>query len=214
MIYGGFFVLLTAAFLAFVFWGTDLWRAKLPILSKVQPFNFTAEDGQSFTEKNMQGKVCVVNYFFTTCKGICPRMNGNLKKIYEVYKDKPDFMIVSHTSDPERDIPSILKDYAKYNMKVDTKNWVFLTGRKDLLYQQARDSYLLDDPKNSVLNINDQFLHTQFVALVDKNGKVRGQIYDGLKEKDLKMLEEDINKLLNEGQTDTNFANGSYNNNL
>ncbi len=161
----------------------------------------------------MQGKVCVVNYFFTTCRGICPRMNGNLKQVYDEFKDNPDFMIVSHTSDPETDSSAKLKAYA-LQMKVDPKkeNWVFLTGRKDSLYQQARDSYLLDDPKNNVTNINDQFLHTQFVALVDKNGNLRGQIYDALKKNDLAQLKDDIKILLTERTQTGNFANSIFTN--
>jgi protein SCO1/2 len=211
--YSLFFLGLIILFLFFVFWGTDNWKTKLPTLATVQPFAFTAEDGKTFTNRDMQGKVCVVNYFFTTCKGICPRMNGNMKKVYEEFKNQPDFIIVSHTSDPETDSAATLLKYAQ-KLKVDTAKWVFLTGRKDSLYQQARSSYLLDDPKNSVKNINDQFLHTQFFALVDKNGNVRGQIYDGLKEGDLKQLESDINTLLNERETKSHFANGIFTNDL
>jgi protein SCO1/2 len=210
--YSLFFVGLIALFLFFVFWGTDNWKTSLPTLTTVQPFSFTTENGTTFTEKDMQGKVCVVNYFFTTCKGICPRMNGNMKKIYEDFKNEPDFMIISHTSDPETDSAATLLRYAR-KMDVNTSKWVFLTGRKDSLYQQARSSYLLDDPKNSVKNIDDQFLHTQFFALVDKNGNVRGQIYDGLKEKDLKQLENDIHTLLQEPSTNTHFVNSIFTNN-
>lgn len=209
--YGLFFIGLIALFLFFVFWGTDNWKSKLPTLATVQPFSFTAENGKPFTDRDMQGKVCVVNYFFTTCKGICPRMNGNLKKVYEEFKNEPDFLVVSHTSDPETDSATTLLKYAE-KMKVDTSRWVFLTGRKDSLYQQARNSYLLDDPKNAVKNINDQFLHTQFFALVDKNGNVRGQIYDGLKQEDLKQLGSDIHTLLNERDTKSHFANGMFTN--
>lgn len=211
--YSLFFTVLIALFLLFVFWGTDNWKTSLPTLTTVQPFNFTTENGQRFTNQDMQGKVVVVNYFFTTCTGICPRMNGNMKKIYETYKKEPDFLIVSHTSDPETDSAATLRKYAQ-KMGADAGKWVFLTGRKDSLYQQARSSYLLDDPKNSVKHIDDQFLHTQFFALVDKKGNVRGQIYDGLKANDLQQLREDIDKLLHEGETKTHFANGVFNNNM
>jgi len=211
--YSFFFLGLIILFLFFVFWGTDNWKTSLPELSTVQPFTFTTENGKKFTNQDMQGKVCVVNYFFTTCKGICPRMNGNMKKIYEEFEDHPDFMIVSHTCDPETDSASTLLKYAQ-KMQVNTNKWVFLTGRKDSLYQQARNSYLLDDPKNSVKDIDDQFLHTQFFALIDKDGNVRGQIYDGLKEADLKQLESDIKTLLHEPSTNTHFANSIFTNNL
>ena len=209
--YSIFFVILFALFFLFVFWGTDKWKAKSPSISYVKAFTFTTQDGGHFTEKDMQGKVCLVNYFFTTCKGICPRMNNNVHKIYEEFKDEPDFMILSHTCDPERDSASTLKHYAD-SMKVNEHKWVFLTGRKDSLYQQARVSYLLDDPKNSVKNISDQFLHTQFFALVDKNGDVRGGIYDGLKEEDLAKLRTDIKTLLKEKQGTSSFSNNLFGN--
>ncbi|HWB24019.1 MAG TPA: SCO family protein [Chitinophagaceae bacterium] len=183
------------------------FRGKSPVLSTVKPFTFTTQDGKPFTDKDMLGKVCVVNYFFTTCKGICPRMNANIKSaIYDEFKNDPDFMIVSHTCDPEIDSAEVLKKYAE-KMGVDTRKWVFLTGRKDSLYQAARNSYLLDDPKNAVVNINDQFLHTQFLALVDKNGNVRGQVYDGLKIDELKQLQSDIKDLLREKATSAVAAN-------
>ncbi|MEP7318502.1 MAG: SCO family protein, partial [Panacibacter sp.] len=110
--YSIFFVVLTGLFFLFVFWGTDNWKAKSPSISFVKPFTFVTQDGGHFTEQDMQGKVCLVNYFFTTCKGICPRMNGNMHVIYDVFKDEPDFMIISHTCDPERDSVPVLKHYA------------------------------------------------------------------------------------------------------
>lgn len=195
--YSIFFVVLIGLFLVGVFAGTNNWKEKSPVLSYVRPFTFTSQNGLPFTEKNMLGKVCVVNYFFTSCKGVCPHMNSNLKKIYDEFKNQKDFLIVSHTSDPETDSAARLKHYAD-SLNVDTNKWVFLTGRKDNLYQQARNSYLLDDPKNNVAKIDDQFLHTQFIALVDKQGQVRSQIYDGLKQNDLEQLKSDIQKLLNE----------------
>ena len=210
--YGIFFVVLTGLFLLFVFWGTDNWQAKSPAISFVKPFTFITQDGTHFTEKDMQGKVCLVNYFFTTCKGICPRMNSNMHGIYDAFKDEPDFMIISHTCDPERDSAPVLKHYAD-SLKVDEHKWVFLTGRKDSLYNQARVSYLLDDPKNSVEKIEDQFLHTQFFALVDKNGDVRGGVYDGLKNDDLNKLKTDIKTLLKEKAGNSNFSNNLFGNN-
>ena len=196
-IYIGFFTVLTVLFLFFVFAGTDNWKTKLPVLSDVKPFAFTTQDGKIFTEKDMAGKVCVVNFFFTTCKGICPRMNSNMRSIYDEFKNEKDFLILSHTCDPERDSVVKMKRYAD-SMQVDTHVWVFLTGRKDSLYYAARNSYLLDDPKNALKNIDDQFLHTQFFALVDKNGNIVSQIFDGLKKDDLEALRSDIKKLLEE----------------
>ena len=184
-----------AAFYYFLFKGTETWKVQLPVLSFVQPFSFTNQDGQPFTDKDLQNKITVVEYFFTTCKGICPKLNTNMKDIYAIYKDQADFQIVSHTCNPGTDSVPVLKRYAD-SLGVNTKTWVFLTGRKDSLYQMARGSYLLDDPKNNVEKIEDQFMHTQFFALIDRNGKVRGKIYDGLKALEIEQLKQDIAKLL------------------
>jgi protein SCO1/2 len=139
-------------------------------------------------------------------------MNNNMRKIYDEFKDEENFMIVSHTSDPATDSAAKLKRYSD-SLKVDTDKWVFLTGRKDSLYQTARISYLLDDPKNNVKDVNDDFMHTQFIALVDKNGKVRGQIYDGLKASDLAKLKDNIQDLLKEKAGESGFANSIFTNN-
>lgn len=192
-----FFTILLLGFYYFLFKGTDNWKVKMPILSYVQPFSFTNQDGESVTDKNLINKITVVEYFFTTCKGICPKLNTNMKQVYEIYKKEPDFQILSHTCNPDTDSVPVLKNYSD-SLQVDTKKWIFLTGRKDSLYQMARGSYLLDDPKNNVEKIEDQFIHTQFFALVDRQGKVRGKIYDGLKVLEVEQLKQDIFKLLKE----------------
>ena len=192
-----FFTVLLLTFYYFVFRGTDNWKVKMPILSYVQPFSFTNQDGGAVTDKDLLNKITVVEYFFTTCKGICPKLNTNMKQVYEIYKNEPDFQILSHTCNPDTDSVSVLKHYSD-SLQVNTQKWIFLTGRKDSLYQMARGSYLLDDPKNNVEKIEDQFIHTQFFALVDRQGKVRGKIYDGLKVLEVEQLKQDISKLLKE----------------
>jgi protein SCO1/2 len=192
-----FFTILLLGFYYFLFKGTDNWKVKMPVLSYVQAFSFTNQDGEAVTDKNLLNKITVVEYFFTTCKGICPKLNTNMKQVYEIYKNESDFQILSHTCNPYTDSVPVLKHYAD-SLQVDTKKWIFLTGRKDSLYQMARGSYLLDDPKNNVEKIEDQFIHTQFFALVDREGKVRGKIYDGLKVLEVEQLKQDISKLLKE----------------
>ncbi len=192
-----FFTILLLGFYYFLFKGTDNWKVKMPVLSYVQAFSFTNQDGEAVTDKNLLNKITVVEYFFTTCKGICPKLNTNMKQVYEIYKNESDFQILSHTCNPDTDSVPVLKHYAD-SLQVDTKKWIFLTGRKDSLYQMARGSYLLDDPKNNVEKIEDQFIHTQFFALVDREGKVRGKIYDGLKVLEVEQFKQDISKLLKE----------------
>ena len=210
--YLGFFLVLVLAFYYFLFRDNDMWKKKLSVISYVKPFQFTNQNGIPFTDKDLLGKVTVVEYFFTTCKGICPKMNTNMKIIYETFKAEPNFLILSHTCNPETDSVPVLKRYAD-SLKVDSHIWVFLTGRKDSLYKLARTAYLLDDPKNSFEKIEDQFIHTQFFALVDKDGRVRSQIYDGLKKDELEKLKKDIGILLAEKSSTGNFVNGIFINN-
>lgn len=187
-----FFVSLTLAF----YFITKKWLTRDTSISTVQPFSFIDQDGKAFTNANIKGKIYVTEFFFTSCTGICPRMNNNMKKVYERFKDEKDFLIVSHTCDPERDSAAQLKKYAD-KLGVDTRHWVFLTGRKDSLYNIARLSYQIDDPANNLKNIDDQFLHSQLWALVNKEGKVK-KIYDGLKENEVNELMDDISKMLKE----------------
>lgn len=169
-------------------------KKRFPPISKVEPFAFTNQDGKQFTSEDMNGKVSVVNFFFTTCTSVCPRMNNNLKPIYGEFKSNPDVLFLSFTSDPARDSAARLKHYAD-SMGVNTTKWIFLTGRKDSLYKAARYSFKIDDPVNFVANNDVDFLHTQFVALVNKKGEVV-KIYDGIKPSELKGLNGDIKNLL------------------
>jgi protein SCO1/2 len=210
ILYIGFFIVLLVGFMfALSMAIPGFGKVKLPILSYVKPFSFTNQEGQTVTEREVAGKVYVAEYFFTTCKGICPKMNTNMKKVYERFKDQKNFLILSHTVDPETDSVGRMKRYAD-SLGVGG-NWQFLTGSKEDLYKSARVNYLLDDPKNSTERIEDQFIHTQFFALVDKNLQVR-KIYDGLKRDELEEMTKDIQGLLNEKTTGT-FANGLFNNN-
>ncbi|MBO9591696.1 MAG: SCO family protein [Niabella sp.] len=189
--YTSFFVLLSIAFyLTAVYFIPGFNDRKLEPVSKVGQFTFTDQDGKPFSNKDVEGNVYVAEYFYTTCPGICPMMNDNMKQVYQKYKGTPGFLIVSHTCDPERDSATQLKHYAD-SMNVDTRQWVFLTGRKDSLYKMARLSYTIDDPKNYFNSNEDDFLHTQFWALVDRKGNVL-KIYDGLKQKEINRLIADI----------------------
>jgi protein SCO1/2 len=186
LFYLGFFIFLLLAFYFVMMATTDFGKVKLPVLNTVHPFSFSRQDGKTISEKDVAGKVYIAEYFFTTCKGICPKMNKNMKAVYEELQSEPGFLILSHTVDPETDSIPRLRRYAD-SMGARVDNWWFLTGSKENLYKSARESYLLDDPKNSSKNIADQFIHTQFFALVDKKGQVRG-IYDGLKQDEIKQL--------------------------
>ena len=172
------------------------FQKRIPAISHVEPFAFENQDGQRFTDENIKGKVALVNFFFTACTSVCPRMNNNLKPLYEELKTTPNVLFLSFTSDPLRDSAARLKHYAD-SMNVNTSRWIFLTGSKDSLYKAARYSFKVDDPANFVTGNDVDFLHTQFVALVNKNGDVV-KIYDGLKPSELQQMEERIKQLLSE----------------
>lgn len=191
-----FFGVLLGGFYAAMVYTTDFEKVKLPVLNSVQPFSFIRQDSVTVTQQDIKQRVYVAEYFFTTCKGICPKMNKNMKLVYDRYKADSNFLILSHTVNPENDSVPVLSKYAE-TFGAEPNNWWFLTGSKEALYKTARESYLLDDPKNSTVNIDEQFLHTQFFALVDRLGRVRG-IYDGIKKDEVEQLMTDIQELINE----------------
>lgn len=193
IIYLGFFGLLLAGFYGILMYTTDFTKVKLPILNTVQNFSFLKQDSTRVSLNEVKGRIYVAEYFFTTCKGICPKMNKNMKAIYGQYKSDPNFLIISHTVNPETDSLPVLNHYAD-SLGASANNWWFVTGSKADLYKAARESYLLDDPKNSSKNIDEQFLHTQFFTLVDRQGRVRG-VYDGIKKEEVAQLILDIKEL-------------------
>jgi protein SCO1 len=218
-----FFLLLLGGFYVLVFTNVDFSQSNLPVINNyIQPFSFIDQDGKKITEKTVEGKVYVADYFFTTCKGICPKMNANMRRVFDEFKEEENFMILSHTCMPETDSVPALKNYALKMMNgkliknvdgiyrieydstmrssVNLKNpcWHFVTGDKAALYNLARHGYMIDSNLGDTTNkIEDQFIHTQFFALVDKQSRVRG-IYDGLKEDEIKKLLNDTKALLKE----------------
>lgn len=193
-------VLISVYWIALAVRAKGFFEVKLPVLSYVQDFQFTDQNGDQISDKTVDGKIYVVNYFYTTCTGICPKMNANMTKVYDKFKNDKDFVIISHTSMPDVDSVPLLKSYEGRMIgdNPDTPaKWYFVTGSKDSLYRMARQSYMIDDPENNTENVDESFIHTQFFALVDKEKRVRG-VYDGLKMKEVTELEDDIQKLMAE----------------
>jgi protein SCO1 len=234
LLYVGFFVLLLTVFYLLVFRDYDFSKSNLAVINDVQEFSFINQNGKAITQRDVEGKVYVAEYFFTTCKGICPKMNANMRRVFDVYKDEPGFMIISHTCMPETDSVPLLKAYEErmiggnlkqnsdgsYKIEYDNSgkqiinpNWNFVTGDKTSLYKMARESYIIDNNKpDSSQLIKDQFIHTQFFRLVDKQGRTRGEVYDGLKNDEVEKLITDIKDLLKEKVSSKRFMNGFSNN--
>ncbi len=194
-----FFVVLTLGFIAILAFtnGGEMLKKRYKTLSTVEPFRFTNQEGKIITEADIDGKVAVVEFFFTTCKTICPPMNTTMKSIYEIYKNEPDFLILSHTSDPRNDSVPRMKRYAD-SIGANSKNWWFLTGQKDSLYYAARKSYSLDDQNAVVADPETDFIHTQLFALVNRKGEIKKKVYDSSLPSEVEELKAEIKKALDE----------------
>jgi len=198
-------MLLGVAFIGYIFpkiRENQQKQPSLPIIGNdqnhhVSPFSFVNQDGKTITNDDVKGKICVVEYFFATCKGMCPRMNENMEKVYKAFIGNKDVLILSHTVDPTKDTVKALKAYS-LRFDADPNQWMFLTGDKKQLYDMARYSYLISaDDDTAGVSIDKDFIHDKHYALVDGYGRVRG-FYDGLSPADISKLITDINTLLKE----------------
>ncbi|GAA4938349.1 SCO family protein [Algibacter agarivorans] len=182
---------------------------------KVPAFSFANQHGEIITNRDYEGKVYVIEFFFTTCPTICPRMNANLIQIQNTFKDFEDFGVASFTINPNHDTSEVLKAYAEY-YGVTNPNWHLMTGDKEKIYQLSNEGFNLYTAEEE--DVAGGFEHSGNFALIDKNGFIRSRqdhfgnpiIYyrgivseeeqvddDGVKE-EISALKEDIKKLLNE----------------
>lgn len=167
---------------------------------RVGAFRFENQDGAWITDADMKGKVSVVEYFFTTCKSICPIMNSQMKRIQKKFANQNDVRIFSFTVDPDTDNVAQMKRYASAH-KAKTGQWHFLTGKKADLYGLARRSFFVLKPAEAQ-NLGDagsDFIHTNNFVLVDKQLRIRGY-YDGTNPEEVSLLQAHITQLLAEPQ--------------
>lgn len=178
--------------------------AKLNIIGKAPKFSLTDQNNKTITNEDYNGKVYVLEFFFSTCPSICPIMNRNMIEIQNKFFGNPNFGIASITINPENDTPSVLKTHAD-KLGVKSSNWHFLTGDKKYIYELANKGFNLYVGENS--KIEAGFEHSGFFALIDKNGNIRCRkdeygnpilYYDGLESKGVKAIQQDIAILLAE----------------
>ena len=200
-----FFMLLGIAFLGYYYKISHQQKAPgLPVIGNdlnhhIAPFSFVNQDGKTITNDDVKGKICVVEYFFSTCKGMCPKMNENMTAVYKAFKGNKNVLILSHTVDPIHDTVQALKAYGT-RFDADASQWMFLTGDKKQLYDMARYSYLISaDDDTAGISIDKDFIHDKHYVLVDGYGRVRG-FYDGLDPISVKKLIDDIKALLKESE--------------
>jgi protein SCO1/2 len=163
---------------------------------KIAPFTFVDQDSTVITNDTFKGKIYVADFFFTTCRTICPIMKTQMKRVYEATANQPDVLILSHTIDPEYDTVGLLHNYAKM-LEVSSDRWHFVTGEKDSIYKIAQTSYFVTAREERAEP--DGFIHSGAFMLIDKKQRIRGK-YDGTREADVDRLLKDIDKLRNESE--------------
>ncbi|WP_304236651.1 SCO family protein [Jiulongibacter sediminis] len=174
---------------------TPVWGNSMAAQHYIADFEFIDQNEEGYGTNELEGKIHVMNCFFTACPSLCPTLMGNLMEVQNSFKGDPEVQMISLSVTPERDSISRLISYAELN-GIRSSNWHLLTGDKKLIYQTARQSYFVDENIGTELNEND-FLHTENVILVDQNLQIRG-IYNGSLPLEIEQLIEDIKTLKKE----------------
>lgn len=167
-------------------------------------FELTNQDNKKISNKEYLGKVYVLEFFFSTCPTICPKMNKSMLEIQNKFFGNPNFGIASITINPENDTPEVLKKHAE-ELGVKSTNWHFLTGDKTYIFELANKGFNLYAGENN--KVNGGFEHSGLFALIDKKGNIRCRkddygnpilYYDGLDKKGVQAIQQDIAILLRE----------------
>jgi protein SCO1 len=161
----------------------------------IAPFAFVNQDSTEVTNATFQNTIYVADFFFTTCRTICPIMKTQMLRVYEATAEMPDVKILSHTIDPAYDTVALLHDFAE-RLGVESERWHFVTGIQDSIYKIAQTSYFATAMEDK--SEPDGFIHSGAFLLIDKKQRIRGK-YDGTKEEDVNRLIVDIKKLRREG---------------
>lgn len=167
------------------------------IYHTIAPFQFVDQDSTLVTNATFKDKIYVADFFFTSCRTICPIMKTQMLRVYEATREMPDVLLLSHSIDPEFDTVALLHDFAA-RLDVTSNRWHFVTGVKDSIYKIAQTSYYataLEDKTEP-----DGFIHSGAFLLIDKKSRIRGK-YDGTKEEDVNRLIADIKRLRQEKET-------------
>ena len=160
---------------------------------RISNFKFKDHNNKIISNDSIEGKIHVANFFFTSCINICPNMTNNLKLVSEAFFNHPRVKILSFSVMPSIDDQKKLNDYKKYH-EIKSENWHFLTGDKKEIYKLARESYFAEEKIDLSGDLND-FLHTEYLILVDHKKRIRG-IFNGSLRLDAIQLINDIKILL------------------
>ena len=172
---------------------TPVWEIKdKERFHNIRPFHLIDQEGKVFTEKDMANKICVVNFFFTSCPGICPKMTANMASLQDKFKTDDAILLVSHSVTPLKDSVAVLANYAQHK-KVHYNKWRLLTGTKSEIYDLGRNYYFVEEDLGEKKDTS-VFLHTENFILIDKDRRIRG-VYNGIDQSSITSLLEDIEVL-------------------
>ena len=171
---------------------TDASEVETKVTHKIADFSFLDQDSNLVSQKNIEGKIHVANFIFTTCGSICPVMTTNLKIVNDSLKKHNNIVLLSYSVTPCIDTPVLLKKYKARN-EITNPNWHFLTGSKNAIYKLARQSYFAEEDIGFSKD-STEFLHTEHFLLIDKTKRIRG-IYNGTLTLEMQHLLEDIKTL-------------------
>jgi protein SCO1/2 len=164
------------------------------VYHKIADFRFVNQDSAVVTQETFKDKIYVADFFFTSCRTICPVMKTQMHRVYDSIQNDPEVLIISHTIDPKYDTVGLLRDFAD-RLGVKSSKWHFVTGNQDSIYNIAQKSYFataMEDKSDP-----DGFIHSGAFLLIDKDRRIRGK-YDGTVEEDVNRLMADIERLKKE----------------
>lgn len=160
-------------------------------------FALIERSGQTFDSSSMKGKVWVANFFFASCPGPCALLNEQMKAVHQATASTPEVQLLSISTD-EADTPEILREYAK--PRGADARWFFVTGKKDEIFDLSVKGFKLALVDADGVNAKDKFIHSTKIALVDRQGWIRGY-YDGFGDNtsaEKERLLADVQRLLKE----------------
>lgn len=169
------------------------------VYQTIPPFKFINQYGDSISDKNLDGKIYVADFFFTSCPSICPVMQRNMLNVYNAFKSGSDVKIISYTIDPKYDSVPVLKKYAD-KLGITGNMWWLLQGKKDDTYRLAEKNYLVAVSKDTT--VAGGYVHQGYFVLIDKEKRVRGS-YDGTNQEQVAQLIADIKILQKEPVPET-----------
>ena len=170
-------------------------EVNLKIPHTIADFSFLNQDSTMISQKNIEGKIHVANFIFTSCGSICPVMTTNLKIVNDSLSKNSDIVFLSYSVTPWLDSPSVLNTFKNRN-RINNPNWHFLTGSKSKIYDLARKSYFAEEDLGFTKD-STEFLHTEHFILVDKSKRIRG-IYNGTLSFEMYQMLDDIKNLVKE----------------